>query len=100
LSLSECRKLYHLRGFDCLATFCALKIDAVARDRQGSMKIVELFAIEANGLLTTPAQALRPGRAAQHDARRSLMLLKINLYTLVISWGLYDLNRCALAALH
>jgi hypothetical protein len=84
----ECRKLYHLSGFDCLTTLGALKIDAVARDRQGSMKIVELFAIQANGLLTAPTETFRPGRAAQHDTFRALMWLKIDLDPLIISRGL------------
>ena len=81
----ECRKLYHPSGFDCLTTLYSLKVDAVACDRQGAMKIFELFTIEPDGLLTAPAQTFRPGRAAQHDTLRALLMLKINLYALVVS---------------
>ncbi|MBA3766397.1 MAG: hypothetical protein H0W99_05300 [Acidobacteria bacterium] len=84
----ECRKLYHLSGLDCLPTFHALKVDAVARDRQRAMKIIELFRIELDGLLTAPTQTFRPGRAAEQDTLRACMLLKVNLYALVILWGL------------
>ena len=85
LCLCERRKLNDLSGFGLLASLCAIKIDAVAGDRQSAMQIVQLFAAEPYGLLAAPAKPFRPSRIAQDHLLRIIAIrLKKNLYTAVI----------------
>jgi hypothetical protein len=68
-------KLDDLRGRPELSIFDALPVQAMARDADRVMQIVELFAVEPNGLLRTPAETFRPGRETKRDA-----LLPVSLF--------------------
>jgi hypothetical protein len=47
-------------------------VQAMARDADRMMQVVELFAVEPDGLLRTPAETFRPSREAQRDAACSI----------------------------
>jgi hypothetical protein len=49
-----------LRGGSELSLFDASTVQAMPRRADGVMQFVELFGVELNGLLRTPAEALRP----------------------------------------
>jgi hypothetical protein len=83
-----------------VAHFGALPIDAMARDRQGTMQVVKLFAIEPDCLLAAPAKPICPCRLAQHDAFLAFMLLNEEFDSFIIAGGLKSLNLCALTVLH
>jgi hypothetical protein len=46
----------------------ALAIETVASDRQSAVKVIYLIAIQADGLLTAPAESFSPRRVPEHDA--------------------------------
>jgi hypothetical protein len=58
-----------LRGRPELSILYALPVQAMARDADRVMQVIELFAVEPDGLLATPAETLRPSRETKRDAR-------------------------------
>jgi hypothetical protein len=75
LGSGERRELNDLRRLPHLPCFRALPINAMARNRQSSMKVVQLFCVEPDGLLSAPAQAICPCRMAQDDLLATRVLL-------------------------
>jgi len=71
----ERRKLYHLAQARHVSGLCALAIDALARDGERVMQVVQLFRFQMNRLLATPAESISPGRITQRHARRSVLAL-------------------------
>ena len=55
LFLRESRQLYDLGWFFEIAGLGALAIETMARDRQGTVEVVDLAAIQSDRLLATPA---------------------------------------------
>jgi hypothetical protein len=72
----------------------------MARDRQGAMKIVQMSSIQPYGLLSAPAKALRPRRIAQDYMLTVSRFFEQNFYTLIVVWGIKNLNRRCMTALH
>jgi hypothetical protein len=66
------RELDDLRRRGELSILHAPTVQAMARDADGMMQVVELFAVEPDGLLRTPAEPFRPSREAQRDAACSV----------------------------
>jgi hypothetical protein len=62
---------YDLRGRCELPVFHAPPVQAMPRDADRVMQVVELFAIEPDGFLRTPTEAVRPRREAQRDDARA-----------------------------
>jgi hypothetical protein len=89
--LSERRQLNNLRGFFELTGLCALAVDTVAGDRQGTMKIVNLIAVEANRLLAAPAKPFRPRRMAEHHTLCARMTFDDDLDSFVFTRGIKNL---------
>jgi hypothetical protein len=71
-----------------LAGFGALAIEAMSRDRQGTVQVVYLIAIQANRLLAAPAESFRPGRMTEHDAP---LIFYDNFDSLVFAGGIKNL---------
>jgi hypothetical protein len=55
------RELDDLRGRSELSILYTPPVQAMSRDADRMMQVVELFAVEPDGLLCTPAETLRPG---------------------------------------
>jgi hypothetical protein len=53
--------------FSRLAGFSSLAIEAMARNRQSTMKVIQVLAVKPYRLLTAPAKPVRPGQIAQND---------------------------------
>lgn len=56
------RELDDLRGRSELSVLRALTVQAMPRDADGVVQVIELFAVEPDGLLRAPPETLRPGR--------------------------------------
>jgi hypothetical protein len=67
--------LNHLRGWLELSVIHALPVQAMARDADRVVQIVELFAVEPYGLLRAPAETFRPRRETKRNA-----LLPVSLF--------------------
>jgi hypothetical protein len=66
LGLSERRQLYDLGYLFSVAGLGALAIDTMAGYRQSPVKIVDLVAVQADRLLTAPAEPFRPRRMPEY----------------------------------
>jgi hypothetical protein len=75
--------LDNARRFGELACFGASAVEALARDRDGVMQVVQLFAVESNRFLAAPAEPFDPGRITQRDALRALVRLDDDFYPLI-----------------
>lgn len=79
------RKLDHLRGWLELSILNALPVQAMARDADRVMQIIELFAVEPDGLLATPTEILRPGRKTKRDTLLPVALFNDNFDLLIFA---------------
>jgi hypothetical protein len=52
--------LNNLRCFPNVTRFGVLPVETMARDRQGTMQVIKLFAVEPNRLLAAPAKPVCP----------------------------------------
>jgi len=59
-----------LRGWPELSVLDPLMIQAMASDADRVMQIIELFAVEPDSFLRTPAETFGPSRKANRDAAR------------------------------
>ena len=64
----------------------------MARDRDGAMQVVELFAVETNRFLAAPAEAVHPRRITQRDALRTLVRLDDHFHPLIRGGRLKDMR--------
>jgi hypothetical protein len=69
----------------------ALAIETMARDREGTMKVVDLIAVQPDRLLAAPAESLRPRRMAEHDALNARLILYNNFDSLIFTGGIKNL---------
>jgi hypothetical protein len=78
----------------------ALAIETMTRDRQGTVKVVELAAIEAERLLAAPAEPVCPRRMPEQDALHARLILYDNFDSLVFTGGIKNLYSCVMIAVH
>jgi hypothetical protein len=76
-------KLYDAGGFCELSRFGALAVDALARDGDGTMEVVELVCVEANRFLAAPTEIVYPRRITKRDALRALVRLNDDFHSLI-----------------
>jgi len=91
--------LNYLRGRCRLAVVGALPPDTMARDRDRAVKFVELVAVNANRLLTAPAETFRPGEILERDTLDSFVPLERDLDLLILARTLEGVCR-RVARLH
>jgi hypothetical protein len=77
--------LDNLRGWLELSIFHALAVQAMARDADRVMQIIELFAVEPDSLLATPAQSLRPRRKTKRHALLPVQFFNHNFDLLIFA---------------
>jgi hypothetical protein len=83
-----------------VASICATIVNAMTRDRQGTMQVVQLFAIKPYGLLPAPPKPVNPSRIAQDDAFDAARRLDYDFDSFVFTGGLNNFYRCVMIALH
>jgi hypothetical protein len=71
-----------------LAGLSALAIETMSCDRQGTVQVVYLIAIQTNRLLAAPAESFRPSRMTEHDAP---LIFQDNFDSLVFAGGIKNL---------
>jgi hypothetical protein len=77
--------LYDLRGLRGFACLCAPTYDAVARDSNCAMQVIELFRLDANRLLTTPAESFRPSQIPERDTINAVAVFHHDLNFLILT---------------
>src|SRR5688500_2482345 len=98
--LREGGERYDVRGLRGLARLRASAAEALARDRACAVQLVELFALDAYRLLTTPAEPVRPSQVTQRDALAALQLLVRDLDLLYLAHAFGGTLRIAAGRLH
>jgi len=89
-----------LCGLRNLTGFSAAAHDAVSRDRDCAMQIIELFGLDPNRLLATPAETLRPCRILERNVIVILALLDNNLDLLILACAPKNIRRHSAVRLH
>ena len=69
----------------------------MTRDGDGAVEVVELIAVEADGLLAAPAETFRPRQVAKRDALHALVLLEGDFDSLVCALRFKDMRRRVVA---
>jgi hypothetical protein len=72
-----------LRGGSELPVLYAPPVKAMAGNADRMVQVVQLFAVEPDGLLRTPAETLRPSREAQGD--NACSIFENNFYLLIFA---------------
>jgi hypothetical protein len=83
-----------LRGRPELSFLCALPVQAMACDADRVMQIIQLFAVEPDGLLATPAETFRPRRETKRDILSPVSLFDDNFHLLIFTARGQDMRRC------
>ena len=73
-NLTDDRKLNHLRALSELSGCPAFTIQALARNRDSMMQIIELIAFKVDGLLAAPAEIFRPSGETKRNSFDSRLL--------------------------